>query len=120
MPSLTITDQPSAIVPPARRRWIRISNVGSHQAFLLVDNPNVTAEDGPNAGLPLKPNQNLTLSGTILNSYKAPFTVFAVTASGQTTSLRLEDYNPAIEPVVGGSMLFNGFPISYNGATVSS
>jgi len=120
MSSVSITDQPAAIVPPARRRWIRISNVGSHPAFLLVDNPDVTAEDGPNAGLPLKPDQSITLSGTILNSFKSPFTVFAVTASGQSTNLRIEDYNPSMLPVIAGSLLFNGFAINFNGITIIS
>lgn len=120
MPSTTITDTPTAIIPPARRRWVRITNTGSQTAYLLVDEPGVTAEDGPKAGLPLQEAQSVLLQGTILKSFKAPFTIFAVTQAGQSTTLRYEDYNPAQEPVIEGSTLFNGFNITFNGTPVTT
>ena len=118
MSSISITDQPTAIVPPARRRWIRIINVGSHPAFLLVDNPNVTAEEGTNAGLPLMPEQSLLLDGTLLNSIKEPFSIFAVAQAGESTTLRYQDYNPAMAPLLEGSILFNGFQLTYNSTPI--
>jgi hypothetical protein len=115
MPSTTITDTPTPVTFSARRHWLRIFNTSPTTVFLLVDDNQVTAEDGPHAGLPLAEGQSLILDGTILSSIKSPFTIFAVAPAGQSAVLRFEDFYPSPSILPANSLTFNGYPLSLDG-----